>query len=133
MVEFKRDRRDGSYRLMEINPKFWGSLDLSIAAGVEFPWLAVQAALGEPVDETFPYPVGLRFRWTFEDLMHTIARPQSLGAFLRDFSPQVRSDLVWSDPLPLLVGGAITSGNVVRRLARGRLRAPHGRPTAQQP
>ena len=127
-LETKRDRRDGTYRLMEINPKFWGSLDLAIAAGVEFPWLAVQAALGEQVDESFPYPVGLRFRWTFEDLMHTVARPASLGAFLRDFSPRVRSDLVWSDPAPMLVGAAITTGNLVHRLVSGRLRTPHGRP-----
>ncbi|MCI0407879.1 MAG: ATP-grasp domain-containing protein, partial [Acidobacteria bacterium] len=40
MVEMKRDRRDDEYKLMEINPKFWGSLDLSIAAGVNFPYLA---------------------------------------------------------------------------------------------
>lgn len=24
MVEFKKDSRDGKYKLMEINPKFWG-------------------------------------------------------------------------------------------------------------
>jgi len=36
MVEFKV-ARDGSFYLMEINPRFWGSLALSIDAGVNFP------------------------------------------------------------------------------------------------
>jgi predicted ATP-grasp superfamily ATP-dependent carboligase len=35
MVEFKKDQRDGTHKL--INAKFWGSLDLAIAAGVDFP------------------------------------------------------------------------------------------------
>src|SRR6202000_289676 len=46
MVEFKRARRDGQYYLIEVNPKFWGSLDLSIASGVDFPlllhWLIIR-------------------------------------------------------------------------------------------
>ncbi|TKX72846.1 MULTISPECIES: ATP-grasp domain-containing protein [Halorubrum] len=46
MVEFRRDSRDGTFRLMEINPRFWGSLALGIAAGVDFPWLYYQLASG---------------------------------------------------------------------------------------
>ena len=37
MVEFKRDERDDTPRLMEINGRFWGSLQLAIDAGVDFP------------------------------------------------------------------------------------------------
>ncbi|MFW9915551.1 MAG: HAD-IA family hydrolase [Candidatus Thorarchaeota archaeon] len=37
MAEFKRDEETGEYYLIEINPKFWGSLELSIASGVDFP------------------------------------------------------------------------------------------------
>lgn len=35
MVEFKRSRRDGELYPIEVNHKFWGSLDLSICAGVD--------------------------------------------------------------------------------------------------
>lgn len=45
MVEFKRDA-DGIYWLMEINPRFWGSLALSIDAGVDFPRALVGLAIG---------------------------------------------------------------------------------------
>lgn len=37
MVEFKRNDRTGAWILIEINARFWGSLPLSIAAGLDFP------------------------------------------------------------------------------------------------
>ena len=46
MVEFKLNAH-GVPCLMEINPRFWGSLELAIRAGVDFPYLAFQLANGE--------------------------------------------------------------------------------------
>lgn len=51
MVEFKMDS-DGKYWLMEINPRLWGSLALSIDAGVDFPMGLLQIARGrEPAPQ----------------------------------------------------------------------------------
>ena len=47
MVEFKRDASTGTAYLMEVNGRFWGSLQLAIDAGVDFPALLVAAASGE--------------------------------------------------------------------------------------
>lgn len=52
MVEFKMDAK-GQYWLMEINPRLWGSLALSIDAGVDFPLGLLQIARG---DEPPPQP-----------------------------------------------------------------------------
>jgi len=38
-IEFKYDERDKKFKLIEINSKFWGTLDLSIKSGVNFPLL----------------------------------------------------------------------------------------------
>lgn len=46
MVEFKRGV-DGHAYFMELNGRFWGSLQLAIDAGVDFPALLVKAAQGE--------------------------------------------------------------------------------------
>lgn len=46
MVEFKMNA-SGQYWLMEINPRFWGSLAVSIDAGVNFPLGLLQIARGE--------------------------------------------------------------------------------------
>jgi predicted ATP-grasp superfamily ATP-dependent carboligase len=67
MVEFKRDDRDGSLRLMEINGRFWGSLQLAIDAGVDFPALLVAMAAGEAIPPP-SYRVGVRSRWFWGDM-----------------------------------------------------------------
>ncbi|MCC6160366.1 MAG: ATP-grasp domain-containing protein [Deltaproteobacteria bacterium] len=46
MVEFKRDA-EGRPNLMEINGRFWGSLQLAIDAGVDFPALLAKMKRGE--------------------------------------------------------------------------------------
>jgi predicted ATP-grasp superfamily ATP-dependent carboligase len=68
MVEFKRDDRDGQLRLMEINGRFWGSLELAIAAGVDFPGLALDVATGTRRSLQAGYRVGLQMRWLGGDL-----------------------------------------------------------------
>lgn len=37
MCEFRRDMASGRFVLLEVNARFWGSLPLAVAAGVDFP------------------------------------------------------------------------------------------------
>jgi predicted ATP-grasp superfamily ATP-dependent carboligase len=69
MVEF-RVASDGTPYLMEINTRFWGSLQLAIDAGVEFPWLLYQLASGKRPDPVSVYRTGIRLRWLLGDLDH---------------------------------------------------------------
>lgn len=46
MVEFRRDPRDQRFKLLEVNPRFWGSLQLAVHAGVNFPYRYYQLANG---------------------------------------------------------------------------------------
>jgi predicted ATP-grasp superfamily ATP-dependent carboligase/protein-tyrosine-phosphatase len=39
MFEFRLDPRSGDHVLLEVNPRFWGSLPLAVAAGADFPAL----------------------------------------------------------------------------------------------
>lgn len=103
MVEFKRCDKTGQLYLMEINPKFWGSLDLAISAGVDFPSLAVRVAMGEELDVSQDYRVGLRFHWPLGggELRHLTQRPSSVLRILRDcIDLRVRSNLRLADPWP---------------------------------
>ena len=70
MVEFRR-RPGGPGVLMEINPRFWGSLQLAIDAGVDFPSLWVSLQRGEQVSPG-PARVGVRCRWLLGDLDHLL-------------------------------------------------------------
>ncbi len=50
-VEFKRDARDGSFKLMEINPRLWQWHGLASACGVDLPRIAYDDLLGNHVGE----------------------------------------------------------------------------------
>ncbi len=67
MVEFKIDRRRGVPVLMEINARFWGSLQLAIDAGIDFPYLLYLQAIGEHYDPISSYRQ-TRLRWLLGDI-----------------------------------------------------------------
>jgi D-aspartate ligase len=46
-VEFKRDARDGRFKLMEINPRLWQWHSLASACGVDLPRIAYEDLVGE--------------------------------------------------------------------------------------
>lgn len=65
MVEFKRDIRDGKAKLMEINGRFWGSLQLAISSGVDFPALFVDYCQGKiPEKIVSNYKIGHQLKWS---------------------------------------------------------------------
>lgn len=62
-IEFKRDSRTGEFKLIEFNPKLWGTLPLSITAGVSFPKLIRDYITGESLRYEKDYKVGLRYNF----------------------------------------------------------------------
>ncbi len=95
MVEFKVTADQRPY-LIEVNPRFWGSLQLAIDAGVDFPWLLYQLATGTTVDSPEGYKTAVRCRWILGDL-------DSLYLTLRSDLPlgqKLRSVLNFFTPSP---------------------------------
>lgn len=72
MVEFKRDRATGRWVLMEINARLWGSVQLAIDAGVDFPLATLQWALGESIAPTRAR-ANVRTTWELGEIDHAIA------------------------------------------------------------
>lgn len=110
-----REDHDGVARIIDVNPRFWGSMPASAAAGVSFPMIACLAAMGQPIDRVTAQRV--RF-------MSSRAVAQQAFRFLtgRDavLPTSIRHTWGWMilrDPVPNLVG-------------RGRqlLRLPHHPP-----
>jgi len=98
MVEF-RVTPEGKPYLMEINTRFWGSLQLAIDAGVDFPWLLYQLSCGKTIDSDTSYQTGKRLRWFLGDL-------DSLYLTLRDDDysamEKLRSVINFLVPHPLI-------------------------------
>jgi predicted ATP-grasp superfamily ATP-dependent carboligase len=120
MLEFKQDLHRGTCFLMEVNGRFWGSLQLAIDAGVDFPHLACELALGRTPAPPPRYKVGVRSRWLLGDFDQLLLRlfksgrdldlpeaaPSRLRAVLDFFmarGPRLRNDVArLDDPRPFL-------------------------------
>ena len=79
MVEYKRDSATGQPYLMEVNGRFWGSLQLAIDSGVDFPRILVACALGEHSQQMPSYRVGVRSRWWWGQIDHLVGRVRRLA------------------------------------------------------
>jgi predicted ATP-grasp superfamily ATP-dependent carboligase len=131
-VEFKLDPRDSVPKFMEINGRFWGSLELAIASGVDFPYLLYRLAMDGDVKAPLEYRIGVKRRWLEGEIIHISnilknvdAYPgfeypnklQALTDFLKVYDGAYDC-LYWDDPLPFMsqfIWGTIPS-LVTRRL-----------------
>lgn len=119
MVELKTEAATGVPYLMEVNGRFWGSLQLAVDAGVDFPALLLDAAFGAPAAPTPAWRPGIRSRWEWGEVDHLLARlrrtPRELdlpddapgrGRAVLDFLAVRRGDrrevFRWQDPAPAL-------------------------------
>ena len=117
-VQFIRDARDGRFRLLEINGRFWGSVDAAHYCGVPVAVTAVQLAMGLHPRPDLRYRAGVRSRWIEGDLKRVFAASfqerrwsrqalemprlrQCLLDLALGFAPTVhQDDLYPDDPLP---------------------------------
>jgi predicted ATP-grasp superfamily ATP-dependent carboligase len=104
MAEFKVDPRDGRPKLLEVNPRFWGSLHHAILSGVDFPHLLCRMAIDGDVPPQGEYAVGVRSRSLIHgDLMHFVRNPERLHLHPRLLDFSIPDDLLSaSDPWPVL-------------------------------
>lgn len=104
MVEWKKDIRDNSYKLMEINPRFWGGLELAVRCGVNFPQQYVDILYGnlEQLGK-HDYPIGIISRWMVPgDVLWFLAQKKKTVTDYIDFFRHILRDSdEWSkDDIP---------------------------------
>lgn len=121
MLECKVDEVTGHPYVLEVNGRFWGSLQLAVDAGVPFPRLLVEAALGRPPAPENGYRLGVRSRWLWGDTDHLLIELRHAGAvpaspahgawprlravagYLGAFRPGVKCEVMrFRDPGPFL-------------------------------
>lgn len=79
MVEFKKCQKTGKFYLIEINPKYWGSHDLAIECGMNFPLLSIQLIKNIKNNiRQVNYKTDQKYHWPFEgEFMHFLKKPSS--------------------------------------------------------
>jgi D-aspartate ligase len=118
-LEYKRDPRDGSFKLLDFNARTWGYHTIAPAAGVDFPYLLFRRALGLPVEPQRAAP-GVRWVRVLTDLPTACVQIRAGDFGVREYVRTLRSahvEAVFSrdDPLPGLAELAMLPYLAVKR------------------
>ena len=101
------DPRDGSIRIMEINPRFPASVKSAFKAGVDYAGMYVDYCMGRPLKE-YSCRSGVYLRYLGLDLMWFLKSParfQADPSWFRFFGRDVfYQEGGWRDPMPFLFG-----------------------------
>ena len=106
-IEFKWDPENDTFSLIEINPRFWGTIGAWLEAGVNFPAMTVDLAMGKTMKAAPMPPANLRFKYLVGRTplaLIQLWRAKGLSA-IRNPSYYSRTwyDFDFSDPLPDLL------------------------------
>lgn len=72
-IDFVIDERDNKPKLMEVNSRFWGSVQVAINAGCDFPVLLHRMLQDGDIARSFSYKTGVRCRYVlFNDLARVL-------------------------------------------------------------
>jgi predicted ATP-grasp superfamily ATP-dependent carboligase len=120
-AEFKRDQRDGLFKLIEINPRAWGGVSLPVACGVNLIEMAWRDALGLPVGTVETYPADRHWVYATRDAVACwrlfrdgrLSAREWTGTWRGAVQPVIR----WDDPLPGLAEILTVVANARRRRA----------------
>ena len=121
-AEFKRDPRDGLFKILEVNARPWWYIEFTARCGVDVFTMAYRDALGLPVAEVTGQRVGARLVYPYYDYFAcrdavkagTLTRREWLRSWVGAQQPLFN----WSDPLPALA----ESWNVAAGWVRNRFR-----------
>jgi predicted ATP-grasp superfamily ATP-dependent carboligase len=124
-VEFKRDRRDGRYRLMEVNARHWKWHGLAAASGVNLSFAAYSDATGQPY--LAPRQTdGVKWIVANKDVplavLEIARRERDAGEYVRSLRG-TRMDGLHSlgDPVPGLLNACRVARQAVTRQPRARV------------
>lgn len=102
-IEFKVDQNKEA-NLIEINPKIWGTMELSIMAGMDFPQKLVALASGHELKEQFEYDAHLGFVWIERGLLGIFLESSDRLSVVQDILELCRGNCAQNlsvrDPLP---------------------------------
>jgi predicted ATP-grasp superfamily ATP-dependent carboligase len=117
MVEFKHDKSTGQSWLIEVNPRFWGSLALAIQSGVDFPYLLFRMANEGDVEPVLAYKSGQVVKWLLGEAGSAFTGTRRAARPRQGLVPTGYDDLHWDDPFAFIGGAALA---IWKRLATRR-------------
>lgn len=107
-ADFIIDRKTNMPYLIDINPRFWGSLAQGIASGVDFPYLLFKIAIDGDVEPVDGFKTNVMTRWIGGDLRgfpQYLKQSNNKVRFIKDFFWPISNKVIYddfdiADPLP---------------------------------
>lgn len=125
-ADFIVDEKTGVPYLIDINPRFWGSVNMAIAAGVDFPYLLYRLALDGDIAVQPEQRNGVTTRWIGGEaraFWPAFKRADSKAVYLKQFfcpgKPIYYDDFSLADPVPFFVWGADVLGRAIKKGTTG--------------
>ena len=114
-MEWKYDSVNDEFYFLEINPRFEGSLDIAIKAGVNIPKLLIQKMDGKNIPDNLIYYRNIHYRWffrfDFKCFLHGSSNIFTL--IMESLNPKIHGEVtindfnilraLWKDPIYDLV------------------------------
>jgi D-aspartate ligase len=72
-IEFKKDEKDGNYKLIELNPRFWQQNIQATYAGINFPYINYLDCIGIQVEQNLKFKEGISWVALEEDFRSFLA------------------------------------------------------------
>jgi D-aspartate ligase len=120
-AEFKRDERDGLFKILEVNARAWWYVDFAARCGVDVCRMAYDDALERPVAGVDRYDVGKSLVFPYSDYFACQALRArgelSVSGWLASWVSSMQPVSQWRDPVP----GVRASARVLAGFARTRL------------
>ncbi|MEP6492884.1 MAG: hypothetical protein ABJF01_09415 [bacterium] len=121
-AEFKRDPRDGIFKILEVNARAWWYVDFAARCGVDVCGMAYENALGHPVATVARYAVGQTLVFPYYDYFACAALRDrgelSLWAWFRSWFGTMQPVFQFADPVPGLRSFFEVAGPFVSRRLR---------------
>ena len=106
-VEFKRDVRDGEFKLLEMNARTWLWHSLAIRCGVDFPYLLYNDLIGNEVVPRTHFRENVKFIHIYTDFVVVIKEIMRANMTLGDCIKSLNGEkefavFSWDDPMPFI-------------------------------
>ncbi|WP_281659009.1 carbamoyl-phosphate synthase [Halobacillus sp. Cin3] len=107
MIEYKKDPRDGRYKLIEINPRFWLTHSLTGASGVDFAYFYYLHLTGHHPAPSLQQTDGVQWIYLVRYFLTFLEKRKNGGMSVKDFLDGFRGKKVFAllaldDPMPFI-------------------------------
>ncbi len=137
-MEFIVDHKDKCPKLLDINPRLYGSVCVPIAAGVDYPYLLYRLAMAGDIEPDLNYKLGVKCRYVFpEEFKYVLSVIRNRTArhsgnygvwraffnFIRLYEPNLNYfTMAADDPMPALVNSLNYTNEIISHIPRNILK-----------